>query len=74
MEMVTTRVASVLVPKGRGRIPVLGFCPHVPRIGTMMAQTLVVFIVELLFHDLSENVPFTQAKSLIKHIMLFLPF
>ena len=33
---------------------------------------LVVLIVELHCHDLSKNVPFSQAKSLIKHGKLFL--
>ena len=34
----------------------------------------VVLIVELLCHDLNKIVPFTQAKSLIKHGKLFLPY
>ena len=33
---------------------------------------LVVLIVEFLCHDFNKNVPFTQAKSLIKHGKLFL--
>ena len=35
---------------------------------------LVVLIVELFYHDLNKNVPFIQAKSLIKHRRLFLPY
>ena len=35
---------------------------------------LVVLIVELLCHDLNKNVPFTQAKSLIKDGKLLLPY
>jgi hypothetical protein len=34
----------------------------------------VVLIVELLCHDLSKNVPFTRAKSLIMHVKVFLPY
>ena len=33
----------------------------------------VVLIVELLGHDLSKNVPFTQEKSLMSLVKLFLP-
>ena len=33
---------------------------------------LVVLIVELLYHDLNQNVPLSQAKSLIKHGNFFL--
>jgi hypothetical protein len=35
---------------------------------------LVVLIVELLCHGLSKNVPFTQNKSLIRHVKLFVPY
>jgi hypothetical protein len=35
---------------------------------------LVALIVELLCHDPSKNVPFTQAKSLIRHVKLFLSY
>ena len=37
---------------------------------------LVVLIVELLYHDLNQFVPFSQAKSLIKHgdFFLILPY
>ena len=38
---------------------------------------LVVLIVKLLYHDLNLNVPFSQAKSLIKHdffSFLILPY
>ena len=33
---------------------------------------LVVLIVKLLYHDFNLNVPFSQAKSLIKHGFFFL--
>ena len=33
---------------------------------------LVVLIVELLYHDLNQNAPFSQAKSLVKHGKFFL--
>ena len=32
---------------------------------------LVVLIIELLYHDLNQNVPFSQAKSKIKHEIFF---
>ena len=37
---------------------------------------LVVLIVELFYHDLNQFVPFSQAKSLIKHgdFFLILPY
>ena len=37
---------------------------------------LVVLIVELLYHELNQNVPFSQAKPLIKHgnIFIILPY
>jgi hypothetical protein len=35
---------------------------------------LVVLIVELLCHDPSKNAPFTQVKSLIRHVKLFLSY
>ena len=31
-------------------------------------------LIELLCHDINKNVPFNQAKSLIKHGKLFLPY
>jgi hypothetical protein len=35
---------------------------------------LVALIVELLYQDPSENIPFTQAKSLIRKVEFFLPY
>jgi hypothetical protein len=37
-----------------------------------MTLMLVALIVELFYHDPSKNVPFTQVKSLIRHVKLFL--
>ena len=35
---------------------------------------LVALIVELLCYDPSKNVPFTQVKSLIRHVNIFLSY
>ena len=35
---------------------------------------LVTLIVELFCHDPNKNVPFTQAKSLIRHVKIFFIF
>jgi hypothetical protein len=35
---------------------------------------LVTLIVELFCHDPSKNVPFTQVKSLIRHVKCFLSY
>ena len=37
-------------------------------------DALLVKLIELLCHDLNKNVPFNEAKSLINHGNLFLPY
>jgi hypothetical protein len=40
----------------------------------LCTSMLVALIVDLFCHDPSKNVPFTQAKSLIRHVNLFLSY
>jgi len=35
---------------------------------------LVVLIVELLYHGLNKNVPFTRRKIIVRHAKLFVPY
>jgi hypothetical protein len=40
----------------------------------LCTSMLVALIVELFRHESSKNVPFTQVKSLIRHVKIFLSY